>query len=226
MARTSQADVNASPQRGAPALAKALLDRGAALFGLTAATPLMLGVSAAILLEGEGPIFFSQERPGLHARPFRLYKFRTMRSAVDARGELLPDGARLTRLGTFLRRTSLDELPQLWNVLRGELSLVGPRPLLMEYLERYSPEQARRHLVKPGMTGQAQINGRNAISWEEKFALDCWYVDHWTLALDFKILFQTVGKVIGGRGVSSMGSATMSLFTGSLAQGAEEKRSI
>ena len=175
----------------------------------------MAGVALAIRLEGHGPALFVQERPGLGGRPFRLYKFRTMRNANGPDGQPLPDAQRLTALGRFLRRASLDELPQLWNVLRGELSLVGPRPLLMEYLPRYSPEQARRHLVKPGITGWAQVNGRNAISWEEKFALDVWYVEHWSLGLDLKILLRTITSVITSRGVSATGHATMAEFRGS-----------
>jgi sugar transferase EpsL len=183
--------------------------------GLSTTWPLMAGVAMALRLEGKGPVLFVQERPGLHGKPFRLFKFRTMREAAGADGQPLPDAERLTVLGRFLRRTSLDELPQLWNVLRGELSLVGPRPLLMEYLERYSPEQARRHLVKPGITGWAQVNGRNVLPWEEKFALDSWYVDHWSLGLDLKILLKTLTSVVNGRGISAPGQATMDKFRGS-----------
>ncbi|MEG0149101.1 MAG: sugar transferase [Comamonas sp.] len=162
-----------------------------------------------------GPdIFFVQTRPGLNGRPFRMIKLRTMNNAVDADGNQLPDAARLTPFGRFLRSTSLDELPELWNVLKGDMSLVGPRPLLMEYLPLYAPEEARRHEVRPGVTGWAQINGRNAINWEEKFALDVWYVDHQNLWLDIKILWLTIKKVLIRDGISAEGEATMSKFTG------------
>ena len=160
------------------------------------------------------PVFFRQIRPGYRTKPFTLYKFRTMREAYDADGTPRPDAERLTRLGRLLRHTSLDELPQLWNVLRGDLSLVGPRPLLMQYLPLYTPEQARRHDVRPGITGWAQVNGRNAIGWEQKFDLDTWYVDHWTLGLDIKILAMTVIKVLNMEGISGKGEATMAPFTG------------
>jgi lipopolysaccharide/colanic/teichoic acid biosynthesis glycosyltransferase len=157
-------------------------------------------------------------RPGLHGKPFVMLKFRTMTDQRDANGELLPDDLRLTRFGKWLRSTSLDELPELFNVLKGEMSLVGPRPLLMEYLPRYTPEQARRHEVKPGITGWAQVNGRNALSWEEKFQLDVWYVDHWNLWLDMKILLLTIWKVLKREGISAEGSATMPVFTGNASQ--------
>ncbi|WP_028894694.1 sugar transferase [Syntrophorhabdus aromaticivorans] len=161
------------------------------------------------------PVFFTQQRPGLKGNPFRLYKFRTMTNARDSAGSLLPDTERLTRFGRFLRSASLDELPELWNVLKGDMSLVGPRPLLMEYLERYTPEQARRHEVRPGITGWAQVNGRNAISWEEKFKLDAWYVDNWSLWLDIKIIAMTVWKILKREGISHPGQATMEEFKGS-----------
>lgn len=161
------------------------------------------------------PIFFSQLRPGLNGKPFKLIKLRTMKNSKDPNGIFLSDEQRLTKFGKFLRSTSLDELPELWNVLKGEMSLVGPRPLLMEYLPLYSPEQARRHEVRPGITGWAQVNGRNAIGWEEKFALDVWYVDHQSLWLDIKILWLTVKKVLVRDGISAAGEATMSKFTGS-----------
>lgn len=202
-------------QGGVRGWIKSAVDGSIAALGLLITAPALAAVALAIRVEGHGNVFFVQERPGLNGRPFRLIKFRTMRNAPGPDGKPLPDAERLTALGRFLRRTSLDELPQLWNVLRGELSLVGPRPLLMEYLARYSPEQARRHLVKPGITGWAQINGRNAISWEEKFALDTWYVDHWSLRLDVQILCQTIGRVFSGHGVSSPGKATMDVFQGS-----------
>jgi lipopolysaccharide/colanic/teichoic acid biosynthesis glycosyltransferase len=160
------------------------------------------------------PVFFKQVRPGLHARPFQMIKFRTMTGARGPSGHLLPDSDRLTSFGRFLRSSSLDELPELWNVLKGDMSLVGPRPLLMEYLPLYSPEQARRHEVRPGITGWAQVNGRNSLSWEEKFKLDVWYVDHHCLRLDTKILWLTVRKVLVREGISGDGEATMSKFTG------------
>ncbi|MFN4359200.1 MAG: sugar transferase [Hylemonella sp.] len=160
------------------------------------------------------PVLFRQVRPGLHGRPFVMVKFRTMTDERGADGELLPDAQRLTSFGRFLRATSLDELPELWNVLRGEMSLVGPRPLLMEYLPLYSPEQARRHEVRPGITGWAQVNGRNALSWDDRFKLDIWYVDHRSLWLDLRILWLTVRKVIVREGISAQGEATMPRFTG------------
>lgn len=161
------------------------------------------------------PVFFRQTRPGLHGRPFEMVKFRTMTDARGPDGQLLQDAVRLTVFGRFLRATSLDELPELWNVIKGDMSLVGPRPLLMEYLPLYSPEQARRHEARPGITGWAQVNGRNALSWEEKFKLDVWYVDHRSLWLDIKILWLTVRKVLVRDGISAEGAATMSKFTGS-----------
>ena len=161
------------------------------------------------------PVFFTQVRPGMHGKPFKMVKFRSMTSERGTDGELLPDAVRLTPFGRFLRSTSLDELPELWNVLKGDMSLVGPRPLLMEYLPLYSPEQARRHEVRPGITGWAQVNGRNAISWEDKFKLDVWYVDHCSLWLDIKILWLTVKKVLVREGISAAGEATMGKFTGS-----------
>ncbi len=202
-------------QRGWQAGVKRLLDRAAAAAGLLLLSPLLAGLALAIRLDMGGPVLFRQERPGHLARPFRVVKFRTMRHAVGSDGRPLPDAERLTALGRLLRAASLDELPQLWNVLCGELSLVGPRPLLMQYLPRYSPEQARRHEVLPGITGWAQVNGRNAISWEEKFALDLWYVDHWSLALDLKILALTALRVISRSGISKEGHVTMPEFMGS-----------
>lgn len=160
------------------------------------------------------PVFFRQTRPGLHGKPFVMVKFRTMTDGRAPDGELLPDAERLTAFGRFLRATSLDELPELWNVIKGDMSLVGPRPLLMEYLPLYSPEQARRHEVRPGVTGWAQVNGRNALGWDEKFALDVWYVDHRSLWLDIRILWLTVRKVLVREGISAAGEATMSKFTG------------
>ncbi len=175
----------------------------------------VLGMIALLvwLVDGK-PIFFRQSRPGLHGAIFTLIKFRTMRQLVDESGKPLPDGQRLTQLGRFLRATSLDELPEFWNVIRGEMSLVGPRPLLVAYLERYSPEQMRRHEVLPGITGWAQVNGRNAITWEEKFQLDVWYVDHWSLWLDIRILVMTVWKALKREGITQPGEATAGEFRG------------
>lgn len=206
-----------------PLALKVAMDRLAAGLGLLVVSPLLLVVAAAILLRMGSPVFFRQERPGLNGQPFRVVKFRTMRHAVDSMGRSLPDAERLTALGRLLRGTSLDELPQLWNVLVGDLSLVGPRPLLMQYLPRYSPEQARRHDVLPGITGWAQVNGRNAISWEEKFALDVWYVDHWTFWLDLKILGLTFARVLRRSGISREGHATMPEFMGNATLRPEER---
>lgn len=194
---------------------KRFFDFTAALLGLIAlALPLLL-LMALIRRKLGRPVFFRQTRPGLHGQPFEMVKFRTMTDACGPDGALLPDAERLTSFGRFLRSTSLDELPELWNVLKGDMSLVGPRPLLMEYLPLYSPEQARRHAVRPGVTGWAQVNGRNAISWEEKFALDTWYVDHQSLLLDMRILWLTIKKVLVREGISAAGEATMGKFTGS-----------
>jgi sugar transferase EpsL len=193
---------------------KRVVDIVGASVGIILFAPVMLVVALLVLLTMGRPVLFRQQRPGLRGKPFTLYKFRTMRDARSASGELLPDELRLTTFGKWLRSTSLDELPELFNVLKGEMSLVGPRPLLMEYLPRYSPEQARRHEVKPGITGWAQVNGRNALSWEEKFRLDVWYVDHWNLWLDVKILLLTIWKVLKREGISAEGSATMPMFMG------------
>lgn len=171
-------------------------------------SPVLLAVAALVRLKLGSPVLFRQERPGLHGRPFLMTKFRSMKP-----GDGL-DEERLTKFGRILRAASLDELPELWNVLRGEMSLVGPRPLLMKYLPLYSPEQARRHEARPGITGWAQVNGRNALDWPERFALDVWYVDHWSLALDLKILVMTVAKVFRREGVSAAGHATMPEFAG------------
>lgn len=199
-------------------LTKRLIDIVGAGVGITIAAPLMLGVAAAVRVRLGSPVLFRQQRPGLGGVPFTIYKFRTMRDARDARGRPLPDAERLTPLGRFLRASSLDELPELFNVLAGSMSLVGPRPLLMEYLERYSPEQARRLLCKPGITGWAQVNGRNALTWDQKLALDCWYVDHQSLPLDLRILARTVRIVLLRQGISHGGDATMPVFMGSRAQ--------
>ncbi len=181
---------------------------------LTIFSPVIVILSILVRIKLGSPIIFKQVRPGLNGCPFQMYKFRTMTDERDANGDLLPDAVRLTSFGRFLRSTSLDELPELWNVLKGEMSLVGPRPLLMEYLPRYTTEQARRHKVRPGITGWAQINGRNAIGWDEKFKLDVWYVDNQSLWLDLKILLLTVKKVFVREGISAEGEATMPKFTG------------
>ena len=179
------------------------------------AAPIMLIIAGSIRIALGKGVFFRQLRPGLRGKPFKIFKFRTMNSNRDANGDLLQDHERLTQIGKLLRSNSLDELPELFNVLKGEMSLVGPRPLLMQYLDRYSPEQKRRHEVKPGITGWAQINGRNAITWEEKFRLDIWYLDHRSLELDVKILAATLSRVFKRQGISHPGHATMEEFTGS-----------
>lgn len=193
---------------------KRLIDILASLLGLVLLSPVLLLVFLLVRIQMGSPVLFRQVRPGMNGKPFEMVKFRTMLDAVDAQGNPLPDDQRLTRLGSFLRSTSLDELPELWNVLKGDMSLVGPRPLLMEYLPLYSPEQARRHEVRPGVTGWAQVNGRNALSWDEKFKLDVWYVDNQSLWLDIRILFLTVKKVLVREGISADGEATMSKFKG------------
>jgi sugar transferase EpsL len=186
--------------------------------GLVVVAPVLLVVAVLVRIYHGPPVLFRQIRPGYQARLFKVMKFRTMNNAANTKGELLPDSERLTRLGRFLRSTSLDELPELLNVLRGEMSLVGPRPLFAHYLERYSPEQARRHEVLPGITGWAQINGRNSLSWEDKFRHDVWYVDHWSLWLDIKILLRTLWKVVKREGISQPGHATAEEFMGSSGQ--------
>lgn len=194
---------------------KRFMDLALVIASLPLVAPVFLLLAIMVRVRLGSPILFTQVRPGLGGRPFRMMKFRTMTNARGADGQLLPDAERLTSFGRFLRSTSLDELPELWNVLKGEMSLVGPRPLLMEYLPLYSPEQARRHEVRPGITGWAQVNGRNALSWEEKFKLDVWYVDNQSIALDIKILFMTIKKVFMREGVSAAGEATMPPFRGS-----------
>jgi lipopolysaccharide/colanic/teichoic acid biosynthesis glycosyltransferase len=194
---------------------KRLMDIVGAMTAVVVLSPVLLVLVGLVRLKLGSPVLFSQVRPGLRAQPFRMIKFRTMTDARGLDGELLPDAVRLTPFGRFLRSTSLDELPELWNVLKGDMSLVGPRPLLMEYLPLYTADQARRHEVRPGITGWAQINGRNALGWDEKFALDVWYVDHHTFLLDLKILWLTVKKVLLRDGISAQGEATMPRFTGS-----------
>ena len=193
---------------------KRLLDIIIASIALILLSPLYAFVAYKVKKNLGSPVLFRQVRPGLHGKPFEMIKFRTMRDAVDAQGNSLPDSERLTPFGKMLRATSLDEMPELWNVIKGDMSVVGPRPLLMEYLPLYSPEQAKRHNVRPGMTGHAQVNGRNAISWEEKFKLDTWYVENQSTLLDFKIMFKTVHKVLAKDDISAEGEATMTRFTG------------
>jgi sugar transferase EpsL len=194
---------------------KRLFDTFAVGIGLICLFPMLAFVSLQVRRKMGSPILFRQVRPGQHGRPFMMYKYRTMTDERDADGNLLPDEQRLTGFGKFMRSTSLDELPELINVLRGEMSLVGPRPLLMEYLPLYTPEQARRHEVRPGITGWAQVNGRNLLSWDEKFKMDVWYVDNCSLWLDIKILWLTAGKVLRRDGISQEGSVTMEKFRGS-----------
>jgi lipopolysaccharide/colanic/teichoic acid biosynthesis glycosyltransferase len=193
---------------------KRIVDFVLALIGLIALAPVIVIVAWAIRKRLGSPVIFSQVRPGLNGKPFRMVKFRTMRDAFDANGQPLPDTERMTPFGSFLRSSSLDELPELWNVLKGDMSLVGPRPLLMEYLPLYNAEQYRRHEVRPGISGWAQVNGRNALSWDEKFKLDVWYVDNRSILLDFKVIFLTLKKVVVRDGINAEGEATMSKFTG------------
>ncbi|WP_414659515.1 sugar transferase [Acinetobacter courvalinii] len=193
---------------------KRLLDIIIASTALILLSPLYAYVAYKVKKNLGSPVLFRQIRPGLHGKPFEMIKFRTMKDAIDEQGNPLPDSERLTSFGKMLRSTSLDEMPELWNVIKGDMSIVGPRPLLLEYLPLYNEEQAKRHEVRPGMTGYAQVNGRNAISWEQKFKLDTWYVENRSLWLDFKIMLQTVKKVIAKDDISEAGEATMSKFTG------------
>ncbi|MGS0706919.1 sugar transferase [Acinetobacter sp. ANC 3781] len=193
---------------------KRLLDIIIATTALILLSPLYAFVAYKVKKNLGSPVLFRQIRPGLHGKPFEMIKFRTMKDAVDAQGNPLPDSERLTAFGKMLRSTSLDEMPELWNVIKGDMSIVGPRPLLTEYLPLYNQEQAKRHNVRPGMTGHAQVNGRNAISWEEKFKLDTWYVENQSTLLDFKIMFKTVHKVLAKDDISAEGEATMTKFNG------------
>ncbi len=195
-------------------LVKPFFAKLSALILLLLTSPVWMVVILLLAIANRGNVWFTQVRPGHHGKPFRVIKFKTMNDVRDEHGALLPDAARLTALGAFIRKTSLDELPQLINVLTGTMSIVGPRPLLTEYLPLYSPEQRRRHLVKPGITGWAQVNGRNAIRWPQKFSYDVWYVDHQSFGLDLKILFLTIAKVVKAEGISSETSVTMERFTG------------
>ena len=199
------------------------MDVVVAAAGLVVTSPLQAVAAVAVWRELGSPVLFRQQRPGLGGRPFSLLKLRTMRDAVDASGHVLPDASRLTPLGRRLRASSIDELPELWNVLRGDMSLVGPRPLLMEYLDRYTPEQARRHEVRPGVTGLAQVSGRNALTWEEKFALDVWYADHVSLGLDLRILWRTVRVVVARDGISAADHETMPEFRGPASRGSGQE---
>lgn len=193
---------------------KRLLDIIIASIALILLSPLYVFVAYKVKKNLGAPVLFRQVRPGLHGKPFEMIKFRTMKDAVDEQGNPLPDSERLTAFGQMLRSTSLDEMPELWNVIKGDMSIVGPRPLLMEYLPLYNAEQAKRHNVRPGMTGHAQVNGRNAISWEEKFKLDTWYVENQSIWLDFKIMLKTVKKVIAKDDINEAGEVTMTKFTG------------
>ena len=201
---------------------KRAFDIAASASALVVLSPVLAITAYKVKKELGSPVLFRQTRPGLHGKPFEMIKFRTMKDASDKAGNALPDSERLTEFGKKLRASSLDELPELWNVLKGDMSLVGPRPLLMEYLPLYSVEQAKRHNVRPGVTGYAQVNGRNSLSWEDKFKLDTWYVEHQSFLLDMKILLKTVKKVIIKDGISADGEATMSKFTGSQDQPALE----
>jgi sugar transferase EpsL len=193
---------------------KTTIDLTLSILGLILLSPFLILISLSIQFILGSPILFIQSRPGFLGKPFNFYKFRTMTTCIDVNGNLLPDEKRLTKFGIFLRNTSLDELPSLWNVLKGDMSLVGPRPLLLEYLPLYSKEQMRRHEVKPGITGCAQVNGRNSISWEEKFKFDIWYVENQSLRLDIKIIILTIWKVLKREGINQKGNATMEKFRG------------
>lgn len=197
-------------------ISKRILDLCLAVPALVVLSPVMGILALLVRFRLGNPVIFGQRRPGYKTNLFILYKFRTMCDLTDMNGKLLPDAERLTNLGKFLRSTSLDELPELWNVIKGEMSLVGPRPLLIAYLDRYTPEQNRRHEVLPGITGWAQVNGRNALSWEEKFALDVWYVDHWSVGLDLEIIFKTIGKVLKRESINAPGEATSAEFMGKI----------
>ncbi len=214
MAVFSGTEPQLSPRRRAALAVKRALDVAAASAGLLAVSPALLAITGAELWFHGWPPLFTQRRPGLNGRVFAIHKFRTMTDERDESGKLLPDHRRLTSFGKWLRATSLDELPELFDVLRGEMSLVGPRPLLVKYLELYSPEQARRHEMRPGITGWAQVNGRNESSWEDKLARDVWYVDNWSLGLDLRILARTALTVLRREGISAVGEATMPEFRG------------
>jgi lipopolysaccharide/colanic/teichoic acid biosynthesis glycosyltransferase len=203
---------------------KRLFDVISSVAGLIVISPLLVVLAVLVRLKLGSPILFCQQRPGFGGKAFVIYKFRTMTDQRDASGNLLPDSQRLPAFGRFLRSTSFDELPELFNVLKGDMSIVGPRPLMMKYLERYSPQQARRHEVKPGITGWAQINGRNAISWEDRFKLDVWYVDNWTLWLDMQIILKSIWMVVAREGITQQGRATMDEFMGTPQNDSVERR--
>jgi sugar transferase EpsL len=203
---------------------KRLFDIISSAAGLIAFSPLLAALAVLVRLKLGAPVLFRQQRPGLGGKSFVIYKFRTMTVQRDAAGNLLPDEQRLPAFGRFLRSTSFDELPELFNVLKGDMSIVGPRPLMMKYLDRYSPEQARRHEVKPGITGWAQVNGRNSVSWEERFKLDVWYVDNRTLWLDIKIILKSIWMVIAREGITQQGRATMDEFMGTKQQKTQDLR--
>lgn len=215
MPRSSHSWHRAGPGRSVDLAAKRASDVALSAVALVVLVPVMAAVALVIRLTLGSPVLFSQLRPGLGGKPFRMLKFRTMSEQRDSDGRILPDAERLTPTGQLIRSLSLDELPALWNVLKGDMALVGPRPLLLEYLPRYSPEQARRHEVRPGITGWAQVNGRNALTWEEKFKLDVWYVENRTVFLDLKILLLTAGAVLLREGISAQGDVTMPRFEGS-----------
>lgn len=219
-------DLSRMDEHGFSRWLKRALDFLVSTITLIVLSPVILVVAVLVRSQMGRPVIFRQRRPGYKGIAFYALKFRSMTDERDANGRLLPDAARITRLGAFLRRSSLDELPQFWNVLRGDMSLVGPRPLLMQYLDRYTPEQARRHSVPPGITGWTQVNGRNDLAWEQKLALDVWYVDHWSLALDLRILVMTAWKVLTGEGISAEGSATMPEFMGSENPSSEKEARI
>lgn len=206
-----------NPQRAV----KRFIDILLSLLALVVLSPVLGATALAVRWSMGRPVLFRQQRPGLQGKPFTIYKFRTMTDVQDPSDNRLPDAQRITSLGSWLRRSSVDELPELFNVIKGDMSLVGPRPLLLKYLPRYSPEQTRRHEVRPGITGWAQVNGRNAITWEQKFALDVWYVDHWSLWLDLKILGITLWKVLAREGINQSGQTTMEEFRGSSMAGSD-----
>ncbi|MHC1782999.1 MAG: sugar transferase [Anaerolineaceae bacterium] len=209
------------PRKPRAPFLKRLMDLVITIPAMVVFLPVIVIIAFIIWMSEGWPVVFKQDRPGLGSRIFRIYKFRTMRNEAGSDGRLLPDSQRVSRLGRFLRSFSLDELPEMVNILRGEMSWVGPRPLLVAYLPRYSPEQARRHEVLPGLTGWAQIHGRNILSWEDRFAYDVWYVDHWSIWLDIKIMFLTVWKVLRREGISQPGQVTMSEFMGSIEKNRE-----
>lgn len=222
----TNAEISGEPHFAMRRFVKRGLDFLLASIFLLVLAPLLACLAVAVGLSMGSPVLFRDGRTGYKGRPFTLLKYRTMKATRDSEGRLLPDEQRLTKFGQRLRRYSLDEIPQLWNVCKGEMSLVGPRPLFMRYLERYTPEQARRHDVKPGITGWAQVNGRNALGWEDRFQMDVWYVDHWSLGLDARIILKTILKVLRGEGISQRGHATMPEFLGSPRQNGQHEENV